>query len=143
MYNDLGEYVYTHWIGALTAGLLCLSFLIFSGWLADRKFGNYKVAKLGLVLLFPGTLCCSIYSLFPDFMAEHQTVAAVKPELIIRFALPIIQIFYSHNSSLLFKKHSPIIQHLEPINYTFLHFCGWNECYKHFPVGSEAKEGFQ
>ena len=48
----------------------------------------------------------------------------IRPELIIHFILPIIQNFYSHISTLLFKKHPPIIQILEPINYIFLHFCG-------------------
>ena len=83
MYNDLNKRGYTHWIGSLTAGLLSVPVLIFLGWLADRKFGNYRVAKFGLVLLFPGTLGFSIYSLFPDFMAEYRTVAVIVFSIVV------------------------------------------------------------
>ncbi len=38
---------------------------VFSGWLADAKFGNYKVMKYSVFLLFILTMCSSIYTLFP------------------------------------------------------------------------------
>ena len=85
MYNDYKKHGYAYWIGILTPVLLSVPFLLFSGWLADRKFGNYKVAKFGLALLFSGTLCFSIYSLFPGFMAEHQTVATIMFSIVCSF----------------------------------------------------------
>ena len=47
-------------------------------------------------------ILCTLYTLI-------QSCICTSPELIIHSTLPIIQIFYSHISSLLFKKHPPII----------------------------------
>ena len=41
-------------------GLVAVLALILSGLLADRRFGNYKVARFGLVVSFIGTLSISI-----------------------------------------------------------------------------------
>ena len=39
-----------YWVGLIPA------WLILFGWLADNKFGKYRVAKFGLCTLFIGTL---------------------------------------------------------------------------------------
>ena len=44
-----------------------------SGWLADKKFGNYKVARFGLIVLFLGTSSVTIYTLFLGVLSENQS----------------------------------------------------------------------
>ena len=50
-----------HWIGYIPGSIFAPA-LILSGLLADRRFGNYKVARFGLIVLFIGTLGISIYA---------------------------------------------------------------------------------
>ena len=50
-----------YWIEYIPGSIFAPA-LILSGLLADRRFGNYKVARFGLIILFIGTLSISIYA---------------------------------------------------------------------------------
>ena len=58
---------FSYWMG-LIPGSIAVPALIFSGWLADNRFGKYRVAKFGLRILFIGTLSVSIDTLLLDFL---------------------------------------------------------------------------
>ena len=56
-----------HWMSITAIGipsLIGIITLILSGWLADAKLGNFKVARFGFFLVFIATLCCSVYTCF-------------------------------------------------------------------------------
>ena len=70
-------YPFSYWIGLIPCSVAVPS-LICSGWLADNKFGKYRVARFGLYTLFTGTLSISVLSLFPDFVLGNPYIAAVS-----------------------------------------------------------------
>ena len=52
-----------HWMSiAAIPSLIGVITLILSGWLADAKLGNFKVARFGFFLVFIATLCGSVYT---------------------------------------------------------------------------------
>ena len=55
------------WIATVPTALMVVP-VVLSGWLADTKYGNYKVLRFGLILLFLGTLNISICSFFLDYL---------------------------------------------------------------------------
>ena len=68
----------SQWIIAPPTVLFGAVSLILSGWLADAKYGNYKVARFGLILQFFGTLSTTFCSLFLDYLeATNEYLAAI------------------------------------------------------------------
>ena len=53
------------WV-VVVPGIIGILAVVTAGWLADRKFGNYKVFQFGIVILFLGTLIFSIYIQIQD-----------------------------------------------------------------------------
>ena len=65
-----------------------------------------------------GLKLCGQY--FQGFVDDYEAALShhtmeTRPELIIHFKLPIIQLFYSQKLALLFKIYLPIIQTISPI----------------------------
>ena len=68
----------SQWIIVPPTVLMGVVSIILSGWLADAKYGNYKVARFGLILQFFGTLSTTICSLFLDYLeATNEYLAAI------------------------------------------------------------------
>ena len=59
-----------HRIAILVPQAIAFSLAIILGWLADTKYGNYKVAKFGLILQFVGALGISLNSLLVEYLKE-------------------------------------------------------------------------
>ena len=69
---------FPYWI-SLIPFLFIVPVLLLSGWLADKKFGNYKVARFGLIVLFLGTSGGTIYTLFLEVLSDEiQYLAAIS-----------------------------------------------------------------
>ena len=62
-----------YWIGIIPGSLMVPTLILF-GWLADNRFGKYRVAKFGLCTLFIGTLSVSIHTLLLDFVKNQYLV---------------------------------------------------------------------
>ena len=68
----------SQWIIVPPTVLMGVLSMILSGWLADAKYGNYNVARFGLILQFFGTLSTTICSLFLDYLeATNEYLAAI------------------------------------------------------------------
>ena len=78
-YQLVNLHQFPDWIG-LIPGIIAVLVLMISGWLADKKFGNYKVAiaRFGLIILFLGTSSVTIYTLFLGFLSENRYLAAIS-----------------------------------------------------------------
>ncbi len=59
------------WIYTLVVLLGCLTFLLgtLTGWLADARFGNYKVASFGIFLMFLGSVFNCLFFVITPFIA--------------------------------------------------------------------------
>ena len=69
--------------------------MILSGWLADAKYGNYKVARFGLILQFFGTLSTTICSLFLDYLeATNKYLPVILLGITIYLFVAGLMFFY-------------------------------------------------
>ena len=62
-----------YWLAAIPLSMLLVSAPL-SGWLADAKFGNYKVFRFGAVLLFFSTVMISLFFIFKALYSESSNV---------------------------------------------------------------------
>ena len=78
-YQLVNIHQFPYWIG-LIPYLFVVPVLLLSGWLADKKFGNYKVARFGLIVLFLGTSGGTIHALFLEALRlnKNQYLAAIS-----------------------------------------------------------------
>ena len=78
-YQLVNIHQFPDWI-SLIPYLFAVPVLPLSGWLADKKFGNYKVARFGLIVLFLGTSGGTVYALFLEDLRlnENQYLAAIS-----------------------------------------------------------------
>ena len=72
---------FPYWISLIPC-LVAVPALLLSGWLADKKFGNYKVARFGLIVLFLGTSSATVCTLFLGFLSENRYLAAISLSIV-------------------------------------------------------------
>ena len=76
-FSILSLHQFPYWIHLIPC-LFIVPVLLLSGWLADKKFGKYKVARFGLIVLFLGTSSVTLYTLFLGFLSENRYLAAIS-----------------------------------------------------------------
>ena len=81
--------LYPRYLLTVPLALIVLSALI-SGWLADAKLGNYRVAKISLVILFTAAVFGCVLRLIIDLRAVRESTSFLVISIVVLYGLSAI-----------------------------------------------------